>query len=499
MSQSPDERPEFTVPDEPVAGDQRPAGYPEGWVGPPAPDTMPAPEARGDAPAEPRTERPHPLTPFARGWILLVGALVFFGREYLPDGTGRPNELPPLKFILAGLGIAIVVFAAMGFMTWWFTRFVVEADEFRYETGALFRSSKVVPFERIQTVDITQPLLARILGLAELRIDAGSDSLELRYLGRSSAYRFRDYLMTRATGRQVSSQDPSLGSGSGMLADVHSTDEVLVRLQPKWVVIAFLTSSEFLSAVVLVIVGLVLALVFEFWWLLVPLLLPAGIGLVSLVPRRVLNQLNYTLSRLQHADRADSVKVSRGLTALASQSVPLDRIQGIQLRQSVLWRTWGLWQINIDVLGQQAVGEGEGSDIGAMLLPPAPPEDVRTAVKAIWPEVDIDSVPMNPVPARAKWLRPFTSRYLQWGFDERVAVSRFGRWWRYIDVVPHSKAQSVSIDEGPLQRKLGLATVSVHTTPGPVQLQARHLSREQARGFLLGELDRARAARRPLR
>ncbi|NLT30309.1 MAG: PH domain-containing protein [Propionibacterium sp.] len=450
-------------------------------------------------PTAPRTERPHPLTPFARSWILLVGALIFIGREFLPDGSGRPRELPPLAFIAGGLGILIVVFGLVAFVSWWFTRFVVEGEEFRYETGVLFRSSKVVPFERIQTVDITQPLLARIMGLAELRIDAGSDSLVLRYLTRTKAYRFRDYLMARATGRQVGADAPEVGHDSGMLADVHATDEVLVRLNPKWVVLAFLVSAEFITSVLFVLAGFVLVVALDFWWLIFPMLVPAVIALVSMVPRKVLNQFNYSLSRVRRPDRSDSVKVSRGLTALSSQSVPLDRIQGIRLRQSLLWRFWDLWQVDIDVLGQQQPGEGDQkADIGSMLLPPAPPEEVHAALTAVWPEVDIRTVPMHGVPERARWLRPLTASRLAWGFDEHVVVSRVGRWGRTIDVVPHAKAQSVGIEEGPIQRRLGLATVAVHTTPGPVQWRARHLSRDAARTLVTGELDRARAARRPL-
>ena len=96
--------------------------------------------------------------------------------------------------------------AVAGFVTWYFTRFVIDDDELRIETGAVFKNSKRIPFERLQSVDIIQPLAARIFGLAELRIEAGAgdSTTKLRYLSRPRPPRLRDYLLARAHGQQAS-------------------------------------------------------------------------------------------------------------------------------------------------------------------------------------------------------------------------------------------------------------------------------------------------------
>ena len=76
----------------------------------------------------------------------------------------------------------MVLAAVAGFVAWYFTRFVIDDEELRIETGAIFKKSTKIPFERLQSVDIIQPLAARMFGLAELRLDAGNSTTKLRYL-----------------------------------------------------------------------------------------------------------------------------------------------------------------------------------------------------------------------------------------------------------------------------------------------------------------------------
>ena len=63
------------------------------------------------------------------------------------------------------------------------------------------------------------------------------------------------------------------------------------------------------------------------------------------------------------------------------------------------------------------------------------------------------------------------------------------------DIVPHAKTQSVRIEQGPWQRRLGLADVHIDTPKGPVNAVAHQLDAQVARELTLTQLDRARAAR----
>lgn len=57
------------------------------------------------------------------------------------------------------------------------------------------------------------------------------------------------------------------------------------------------------------------------------------------------------------------------------------------------------------------------------------------------------------------------ARYRAWGFDIRRAdlVVYRGLVWRTVSIVPHVRIQHVDTRQGPLERRLGLARVVVHT------------------------------------
>jgi putative membrane protein len=200
---------------------------------------------------------------------------------------------------------------------------------------------------------------------------------------------------------------------------------------------------------------------------------------------------NFTL-----AESPRGLRVSRGLTNLTSQSVPVDRIQGVKLTQPVLWKPFGWYRVDVDVLGY-ASGDSENNSGGAtsVLLPVADEAQAAMAMARVLPGVALDSVELHRSPSRARWLSWFDFWTLRYGWDDRVLVTQHG--WLVIErnVVPHAKTQSVRIQQGPLQRRLRLADVHVDTPKGPVNAVAHQLDVATARELALSQLDRARAAR----
>ena len=117
------------------------------------------------------------------------------------------------------------------------------------------------------------------------------------------------------------------------------------------------------------------------------------------------------------------------------------------------------------------------------------------ALARILPGVKIDHIEMHPSPRNARFIRWFDFWTLGWGVDERVIAVRRGWLTRTIELVPHTKTQSVRLTQGPLQRRLKLASVHVDNTPGPVDMVAKHLSLVTAREVATSQLGRAEHAR----
>ena len=191
------------------------------------------------------------------------------------------------------------------------------------------------------------------------------------------------------------------------------------------------------------------------------------------------------------ADSPDGLRLRHGLTNVQSQTVPPGRVQALEISQSLLWRRRNWVRVTLNVAG---VAAGEEQDRAEMvLLPVAPAEVAWQIIARALPGMDIRGLQFAPAPGRAHrraWLQ-FANLGL--AVDDRVLAVRRGFLTQRIAVIPHLRTQSVSLRQGPWQRRLGLASVQVDSTPGPVSVVALHRDLREARA--LTEQQALRAAR----
>ncbi|MBK8458934.1 MAG: PH domain-containing protein [Micropruina sp.] len=458
---------------------------PSSWQGTPTLAPLVAPPVA----AETVVERPHPLTPLVRGWILLVAAAWMLLRDLLPDGSGEPASLPPLNVMSLGIGVAVLGSVVWGFLEWKFTRFVVDDNELRIESGFLTRTSQRIRFDRIQSIDMTQPAAARLLGLAELTIDVGGEGgTRLRYLTRQRATAMRDYLLIRAHGYNAAAGAPSL---AGALDDLGGTDEILIRVPPQRLLVGALLSHELLLGLIPILIVLVVGLTIEgnlgaSPWILLGPMIPILLGVGGFVSKRVIGQWNYTLAR-----SGPGLKIVRGLTSLTSQSVPRHRIQGIRIVQPLWWRKLGYFRMDVSVIGygSQTTDEDQAGT-STILLPIGTAAEVAIALQNVWPGLDLDAIPLTPAPSRSRWLAPFAQGWLAFGVGDGVIVSRTGWLSRARAIAPHARLQSLKLTQGPLQRRIGLASVQLQTGSFVDGAVIKHTDAPTARALVLAEIDR---------
>jgi putative membrane protein len=121
-------------------------------------------------------------------------------------------------------------------------------------------------------------------------------------------------------------------------------------------------------------------------------------------------------------------------------------------------------------------------------------DTARRVVPLALPGVDITDLPLRLAPPRARYLAPFRYRVLAAGFTDQVFGSTDGLLTRRLTLVPFGRIQSVRLSQGPLQRRLGLATVHVDVA-GAVPVSAPHRSLEEAYAWVDELSSRARVAR----
>jgi putative membrane protein len=434
-----------------------------------------------DAP-ETAGSRTHPLTGLVQG-VLWAGAAVaaLLGQMF---GGSDEGGLPVWIEAVLRIGGGLVVGVLFGFLTWWFTRYVINGTELRINSGVLQKSSRRIPYERIQSIDIAEPLLARILGLAELRIEMAGGSnarSSLRFLPLEDARRLRGVLLDRAHGRAV--DDPAARGHEDEL-------ELIARVTPDRVILGTVLTLDFLTASVGVLIVLGAGLWSDRVIAFLGGIVPLATWLGQIVGKRVLRHWDFTLLRGDTGLRIES-----GLLSRTSQSIPFARVQGVAVEEPLIWRRLGWQRLEVDVAGFGSRDSDDSSDIGSTLLPIADPALAAAVLDELIPGARPDDVEPVRVPRRSWPFAPIGWRYRWVGADDVAFTSRTGWLQRTTDVVPHARTQSVELRQGPWQRRLGVATVEVHTPKGPVDADGRHLDAADAQRIAFDQLHRARLAR----
>lgn len=444
------------------------------------------------------SQRPHWASPLVRGWLFLVAACVFFAKELARDLDDHSGSIDPRTYWVLGaiVGGLLVLQLIVGWVRWRTTAFLIDETQVRIDHRFIRHDSDRIPLGKIQSVDVVQPFAARILGLAQLVIDVGAhEHKTIEYLSRADAYRFRDILARQGQGRPTGDPGEPVDDGPDRAPagatpaqpsawhDRRRDEHVLVTVPGRRVVTSTLCSTGFLLTVLVAGGGLW----WSFWRRSGAVGMVAVLGAVTAVIGYLWHSLtsNWRFTLLRSGG---GLKAVHGMTTLTTRTVPVHRVQGIVIRQPLLWRPLGWYRMQLTVLGAGA-GDDEGS--ATMLLPVGVRQDVDIALDAVWPGFRLDDVDWQPIPRRSRWFHWFTQQVIGWGRTEAVIATRDGLLTRSVNVVPHARVQSTGLRQGPLQRLLRVADVVAHVPTGPVTLVCSDLDETVARRLVLDELDRS--------
>nr|WP_202425665.1 PH domain-containing protein [Streptomyces sp. HUCO-GS316] len=417
----------------------------------------------------------HPVTPFRRAWAPI--AVVAGWAVHDPDQAQRHLTRLTTTTLLAALAVLVPAAALYGFLTWWFTHFAVTDTELRIRTGLLFRRTAHIRLERIQAVDVTQPLLARVAGVAKLKLDVvGTDKRdELAFLGEGDARALRAELLARAAGFA-----PEAAHEVG-----EAPSRQLLRVPPRVLAVSLvLTGATWGSlAAALVVPPLLWLGTHSVWTVLasgVPLLGAAGASSVG----RFVGEYDWTV-----AESPDGLRIDHGLLDRTHETVPPGRVQTVRMVEPLLWRRRGWVRIELDVAGSS----------NSVLVPVAPREVAEAVVARVLPGVTVPRVTsMAQPPRRARWCVPLWWRGYGFATTDAVFAARHGLLRRNLTLVPHAKVQSVRLTQGPWERARGLADVHVDTGADKT-VTARLRDAQEAAELLREQAQRSRTGRRGAR
>ncbi|WP_346010823.1 PH domain-containing protein [Streptomyces sp. SID5910] len=414
--------------------------------------------------------RLHPVTPLRRAWAPV--AVIVGWAVHDPDQAQRQLTRLTTTTLLIGLAVLIPAAALYGFLTWWFTHFAVTDAELRIRTGLLFRRTAHIRLERIQAIDVTQPLLARVAGVAKLKLDVIGTAKkdELAFLGAAEARALRAELLARAAGFA-----PETAHEVGEAPSRH-----LLRVPPGVLAVSLLlTGATWGTLVAAVAVPTLLwSATHSLWTVLataLPLLGAAGASSVG----RFVGEYDWTVAESQ-----DGLRIDHGLLDRAHETVPPGRVQTVRIVEPLLWRRRGWVRVELDVAGSS----------NSVLLPVAPREIAESVVARVLPGVTVPAELSRP-PRRSRWCLPLWWRGHGLAVTDAVFAARRGLLRRSLALVPHAKVQSVRLTQGPWQRTLRVADVRVDTGANKT-VTARLRDAEEAAALLSGQAERSRTGRR---
>ncbi|GAB2890517.1 PH domain-containing protein [Streptomyces deserti] len=428
---------------------------------------------RGTRPVAER--RLHPVTPFRRAWAPVA---VFVGwAVHDPDQAQRHLTRLTTSTLLIALAVLLPAAALYGFCSWWFTHFAVTDTELRIRTGLVFRRTAHIRLERIQAIDVTQPLLARVAGVAKLKLDViGTDKKdELAFLGADEARTLRAELLARAAGFA-----PETAHEVG---EAPSTR--LLRVPPGVLAVSLaLTGAAWGWLIVALVVVPVVWLVSDSLWTVlaaaVPLLGAAGASSVG----RFVTEYDWTVG-----ESPDGLRVDHGLLDRAHETVPPGRVQTVRIVEPLLWRRRGWVRVELDVAGSS----------NSMLVPVAPREIAESVIARVLPGMTVPPhAALSRPPRRARWCVPVWWRGYGLAVTDTVFAARSGLLRRSLALVPHAKVQSVRLTQGPWERARGVADVHVDTGANKT-VTARLRDASEAAELLRAQAERSRTGRRDAR
>lgn len=466
----------------------------------------PAPGATAgldDAPPERAFQRLHPGTMAVdaverigrTAWILVVAFL--FG-SVQDTGIAASDKV---AYLAAALGFFGVGGSVYRYLT---IRYAVTEDRVCVRSGILSTRDRAVPIDRIQSIELTRSLLERWIGLASLKIDnaaSGMAELRLSCLGLAHATELRAEINRRRSA-DPDAQDAALDTApetlpvyTASLPDLvaYGATDNRVGVAIGAVSGAYVTFKDQildyggqwfdLAADVDATLALLIVLAFAAFCM--------GAGWLLSILHSVVTYYGF---RLYWED--DELRRGYGLLTKVDKSVPMRRIQVVRIEAPLLRRLLGRCSVFEETAGDFAAG-ASGEPLCPYLARSRTDEITRLVFPhfrwsaLVWqrpsPRVVLQALPASALVVAAAaaglfwwqgwpgWLTlpiglAVVLLHAVWSYrvaacaaDADFVVIRAGALRRRIWIVPKPRVQAVFVSRSWVQRRLGLANLSIDT------------------------------------
>lgn len=361
--------------------------------------------------------------------ISLIFDLLAHARSYLLPLVfgllGAANGNVGWLIVSAVLFVPAVTSSIIRYFT---LKYRIENSHLVVDQGLLFRKTRTIPVDRIQNIDLTQNVLHRVCGVAEVKIETASGSeaeatLRVLSLEQVESLRLtifqnkpvRAGVLTPLPNESSSSDSGATGSGGVVRSENFATAEEPLGRQDEaqlvWQIpVLDLAMAGMASNRGLILVGILLGAAFQFGedsyqsifdW--ASTVLPENNGtasyyltLVSMVIAALvllrLMGIGWYILRFygyQLTKRGDDLRIACGLFTKVSATIPRNRIQFVSVQQNLIMRWMRIATIRIETAGG-ASGQASPTESVAKswFMPVLPIKDVPQIIALLRPSLN---------------------------------------------------------------------------------------------------------------
>ena len=484
--------------------------------------------------------RVHWLTPLLQVWQALViivvvvltqslNNLIMLIKNLRENVPGHPGILLLVIAVpLAMLALLIIYL----YFAWRATSWKITATDVQYRRGIFFKKHRKIPLDRVQSVDVYRPLAARIFGLGELRVESAGGQgsrVEIQFLANKYLDQARREVVARIAGRSLADETSRQTGAKGLAGtDLFAEDDYhldrdeyeVYRVSPGRLIASVLLTSQTVWLLVMALIVAICAIVLfitadlTVQGLVAGSIIPTIIS-IGIIPLMI---LSYAWSRFNSGFNFsanithDGIRVTSGLLALKSQTLPPGRIHAVRFLQPLLWRPFGWWQAEVTLAGHGVETNSNQKKQAAdnLLLPVGTLEQAKIILDMAIRDLGInegverekllqaafngknsESEPVGfftSIGKKAQILDPLARMRRAFAATDTVLIYRDGWLRRKVTFAPHERAQSVTTSAGPIQRYLGLAGVRLDLVPGTATMKVKHLDAQVAAQLAKDEL-----------
>lgn len=482
--------------------------------------------------------RLHPVSPALNAWkalAALVAFLVYQNSQVIADlySLGVAESIGLVTVVIIGaasLLVVVIVIVLFSWLAWRNTTYALTSDALWFRKGIIFRSQRHARLDRIQAVDVVHPVLGRIFGLGQLHVEVagGADSnFTFGYLRSEDLTALRAEILALAAGLKAAptaspasqstlhsesdlgndedalpSQARNLGApGASAPAPLLPTpvfaeapERQLYQISSGMLIESLLRSVGVIIAALLTLIALGVMIGLFLWkrtvaFAALPGLLPLVLGVGSYLWNRFVGEFNFTA-----AVSPDGIRIRRGLLETRSQTIPPRRVHAVHVAQPLLWRSRDWYRVRILQAGYATGSDANGSTTQAsdVLLPVGTRQQAELALWLVVRDLGVDD-PLAFIQEALHGVNATHNRYfhpnrpdtrwLDWVAWKRRAVAlthtvfalRDGWFNRRMTIAPVERLQSMSVHQGPLERRYNLCSLHMEIVPGSINAHGQHV------------------------